>query len=387
MNIVRRWQNFWFRPEPLLNLALARILAVTFQMLTHVWWSPPIDDLPRLGSLQALHEPLALWRFLFRVMGPEWFPPIAFLEGVYWATTFFGLLALVGLKTRVSLSLFTLGWVIQLAHAYSFNEFHHQEAIIIFMLTFLALAPSGHVLSADRLLQRLRKTAAERRFVPSNVLAEASGAARWPFPALVVMFSLIYGSAAYAKAVNGGADWLNGYSLRYYLLQEGLWRNVPFSVGPAQDHPWFSMALSYGSVVFEAIFSLALFFPSLLPLFVLSAIAGHVGIWLVMRADFSEYIVLLLTLLPWAAVVANVKARIEPFLAPRRREVAYNGQCPRCLQSMALMDAFDWLGLFQPRDVHQPGMAEGCRGLAIPRSNAPRRWRLAYQLGHRGARP
>src|SRR5262245_56387098 len=141
MKLWTMWRNYWFRPAPLLNLAIGRVAAVSFQLLNLLWFARPIDDFPAYIQLPHIYKPLALLRAVFRPVSPEWFPPLGTLEAIYWVTVVFGVLALIGLATNVSLGAFAAGSAVIQAYTYSFNEFHHPEAIMAFALVFFALSP------------------------------------------------------------------------------------------------------------------------------------------------------------------------------------------------------------------------------------------------------
>jgi len=358
------WRNYWFRPGPVIDLAIARIAAVGFQLLNFFFWARPSDDFVSFSEQPHLYNPLALLRLVFRPISPDWFPTIGTMEGIYAATVLFGILALVGLATNISLLFFALGSAVLQAHAYSFNEFHHPEAILAFMLAFLALSPSGRALSVDRLILRLRDTIRVRRFTPSRPLEETSDAARWPVLALIWMFSLIYASAGFYKLKAAGLDWLNGYTLRYFLLQDGLRWDIPFSIGPAQ-HQVFALAMSYGSLLFELTFFLTILFPVLVPVYAVLGVLAHIGIWELMRAGFWEFLVLYLALVPWTRVLSAARQALEPAAARRRMEMIYDGECFLCLRSMAVIDSLDWLDLVRPSAFQNEGVKERCAKLGI----------------------
>lgn len=363
-SLVRGWRNYWFRPAPVLNLAVARIAAAGFVVFNLLVTWRPIDDYTSALQPAHLYHPLALLRLVFRPISPEWMPPAGALEILYWVTVVFGVLALIGLATNVSLGVLAFGNAVMVAFEYSFNEIHHPEAIMAFALVFLALAPSGRALSVDRMLSRLRQTIRNRRFVPSKPLDETSPAARWPILALLWIFSLVYASAAYYKFRVAGLDWMNGYTLRYFLLQDGIRWDIPLSVSLAQNHV-FAVVMSVGSLAFEATFFLTLIFPSVVVFYAIAGLLVHVGIWELMRAGFWEYMVLYFAVIPWTAALGAARARLAPGVARRRMEMVYDGECFLCLRSMTVIDALDWIHFVRPSAFQDEGVAARCAALGI----------------------
>ena len=83
-------------------------------------------------------------------------------------------------------------------------------------LGILAFAPVGRVLSVDALLRRRRSPTP----APS-ILSQEHELAGWAIHLVQWLLVLIYLSAVFSKLVFvGGLDWLNGYTLQYYLIQE-----------------------------------------------------------------------------------------------------------------------------------------------------------------------
>jgi hypothetical protein len=71
------WQRYWFRPAPLLDLAVVRIAAVALQLVMLATATSPevlrtYADLP-----QDLFQPLEMYRILTWPLGSPYFPSFA----------------------------------------------------------------------------------------------------------------------------------------------------------------------------------------------------------------------------------------------------------------------------------------------------------------------
>ena len=146
--------------RPVVDLALARIAIVAFQLLHLV---------------RAEH-----------LLGPD----AAQLLGVHRATVAVGALALVGLATNTSTLLFLAGNLFLQASLGS------PGGLLTVGLAVLALSPSGRVLSLDSLLRRtwLRLRGRPSRH-PDGLLQESDFAA-WPLRVLQWWCALAYAAAA-----------------------------------------------------------------------------------------------------------------------------------------------------------------------------------------------
>jgi predicted DCC family thiol-disulfide oxidoreductase YuxK len=305
---------------------------------------------------------------------------MGFLEAVYWITIVFGALAILGILTNLSLAVFAAGSTMMQAYAYSFNDFHHGEAVMALGLVFLALSPSGRLLSVDRLVSRLRETIRNRAFVPLLSLEETSDAARWPVLAMLWILALIYASAAFYKLKFAGLEWMNGHTLRYYLLQDGLRWSRPAGLALAH-HQTLAVLMSIGSLLFELTFCLTLVFPSIVWAYVTAGIVMHIGIFELMHANFWEFVAMYALILPWTVGFAFLRRRMEPRVAPRRMEMVYDGECFLCLRSMTVIDALDWLGFVRLSPFQDADVARRCERLGITPADTRRELHLLLPDG------
>ena len=280
-----RWNAWWFPPSSTLHLAICRIVAVLAQL---VWFYPDLGE--HVNLLQKNHEfiePQLITRILAAVFSRDaFFSPSMFIA-LYWVTFAFGILALVGLFSRLSLFLFATGTWIFVAHLFSYGDRHHTEALFAIFLMLLALAPSGERLSVDAALRRRTGVSG----------AETSELAIWPLKLMLVLLSLTYLSAGMAKMLHSGLRWMNGYTLQGHTLADALSRGYPIGVWLAQQHT-IAVLLSIFTIVFELFFWVSLLVPRRwVPGFLMLALLFQVGLYVTGGYDFFQHMVLLVLLL------------------------------------------------------------------------------------------
>jgi uncharacterized membrane protein YphA (DoxX/SURF4 family) len=285
---LERWNAYWFPTTTTVHLAVCRIVAVAAQLF---WFRPPLEEQIRLvESNRTFIDPQVLIRAIAAVVPRHVLFTPAGLTVLYWVTALAGLMALIGFFTRTSLLVFALGTWFFVAHRYSYADIHHPEAVFCIFLLALAFAPSGASLSIDALLRR-------QRAAGQTVTAFAdSDMAMWPLKLGQVLMALTYFSTGLTKVVFGGLDWINGYTLQGYLLQDGLRRNLPLGLWVAQHHT-LCVLLSIFTVVFELSFFVSLIVPRTAPFFLLNALLFQLGLLVTAGHEFYPHMTVLLLLL------------------------------------------------------------------------------------------
>jgi predicted DCC family thiol-disulfide oxidoreductase YuxK len=385
--ILRAWTGYWFRPAALLDLAVLRIVLVAFQLQFMARWIYR-EDLRQVSGLPAtLFEPTLLVHLVTGPLGRE---PLSATTvfALYGVCMLAGVLALVGLWTRVSLTSFALGSVYLQAFLYSFGDFHHPEAVVHIALVALALGPAGAVLSLDDLRRRLRRNAGAGRFEPFDPTRPISEDAAWPRLLIIWVLSLVYFSAGLSKVTitngllvesNAALDWLNGFTLQWILVRDGLLWNNPLGVWVAQFHG-LALLLSWGTVAVELLFPLVIVFPRLALPLVGGAAMMHLGIYVLQWTAFFQYYALYFAFFPiarWTAWAAERARRRWP----GKLEVLYDGRCPLCIRSATALQYFDVLDRLGFTDLEsvRPGEAELRPG--ITREQARREMHLVAPDG------
>ncbi len=286
---IDRWNAYWFPRTSTVPLAICRILMVAAQL----YW---------LGPTMAEHYNLLSKNPTF--IDPQWvirgvaaviprhvlFTPSGF-HALYWVAVVSGVLAIVGLFTRLSLFVFALATWIFVAHLYSYADIHHPEAVFSILLMLLPFAPSGDSLSIDAWLRRRTLGAADR-----TAPAGQSDMAMWPLKTAHALMALTYFSTGLTKMVFGGVAWMNGYTLQGYLLADGLRRNLPLGLWVAQHHT-LCVLLSIGTVIFELFFFVSLIWPRTAPFFFVNALLFQTGLLLTAGHKFYPHMFVLVLLL------------------------------------------------------------------------------------------
>jgi hypothetical protein len=294
---VRRWFDawnaYWFPRTDTRTLGVVRILAVGVHLL---WFLPTFASLPEQINLleknREFIEPQVVIRALAAVVPREAFFTPRVFTALWLLTLVAGVLALVGFFTRTSLFVLVLGSWILIAHKYSYGDLHHAESLFAIFLLLLVFAPSGQSLSVDAYIRR-------RRHAGSNTLAQAesqSEMAMWPLKLAHVLLAMTYFSTGATKLIGGGLRWMNGYTLQSYTFQDAMTRDLPIGIWLSQ-HYWLAVGLSVFTILFETFFFVSLLVPRVAPLFFLTGIFFHLGLFLTGGHPFFPHIVLLLLLL------------------------------------------------------------------------------------------
>jgi hypothetical protein len=297
------WQRYWFRPAPLLDLAVARIAAVALQLVMLATATSP-EVLRTYAELpQDLFQPLEMYRILTWPLGSPYFPSFEVLQGAWYVAVLSGVLALLGLATNVSLAVFALVNVFLQAFLYSFGDLHHREAVMMIALGALAISPAGGVLSIDGLWRRRAEDG-----TPIPLAERQSHFALWPLLLVQWIFVLMYLSAVISKTINGGGEWDNGFTLQYYLIQDGIRCDSPLALWLAQHHGLI-LLMQWFVLLFQASFVLAALFPRLRWIYVPMGLGLHIGIYLTLEAPFFQWIVLYAVFIPWSRVLPMLRER------------------------------------------------------------------------------
>lgn len=334
--MTKHWNAYWFRPVPTANLAMARIIIVGVQLLLLALgnfytfnWFTELAALP-----DFLYKPLPVVRLLTLPFGSEFRPSIDVLLPIYGLTLVFGLLAFIGYKTNFSLALFAMGSLFLQAFSYSFGEMHHPEGIFIMAIFMLALSPSGKVLSVDALLRQRRLNPKRTLAEFFNVMDEKNPFARWPLLMSQWLLALAYLDAAVSKLSGAGFDWVNGYTLQFYLVRDGTLRDSEFASWLSEHHV-LSMLLSWQTIVFQGTFFLVLIFPKLARVYVPMALSLHVGMCLTGIACFWQFMALYVVFIPWVSIFKALSQRFPFPPASRMTQEAHSSAASRAIAESA----------------------------------------------------
>jgi predicted DCC family thiol-disulfide oxidoreductase YuxK len=306
--IIGKWKRYWFRPTSLGYLAITRIVCVGLQLWLLV---TRVDyNWERFRTLSVLpnsvYDPLPLLR-LFLLPWGDARPSYEAAITVHVITFAVGALAFLGFKTNASLLIFATGNTFLMALSYSFGDLHHPEALMIMTLWALALSPAGRALSLDDVIS---KGAAWSRAKAQCL--KKSRFATWPLLTAQFLIAIIYLDAAVRKLWWSGLDWVNGYTLQYYLINDGISKGSQIAVWLGQQHT-VAWVLSWMSLVFEATFFLVLFWPSLLWLYLPLGAGFHIGNGIAGVAWFPQFLAAYVVFLPqlvtsWGKLAPRVRS-------------------------------------------------------------------------------
>jgi hypothetical protein len=311
MKLRSLWNGFWFSDAPYFDLAVLRVIVVGTQLFYIL--NEQFSDLTYVYSLpHSAYAPLPVLR-AFLALGGAAAPSEQFTFAVYGLTLLCGFAALLGLLTNISLSLFAIGCLFLQAFVFSFQQYHHPEAILLLALFALALGPTGKVLSLDSLLRRRRLGAYAR--VP--LLTYSGEFAGWPVRFIQCLFPLVYISAAVAKIAYNhySLDWANGYTLQYYLIQDHIRKDIPLAMWASQFHVLIFLS-QFVILTYQCTYWLVVPWPKLRWIYLPLGLAFHLANYLILYAPFPQWIALLSVYIPWAAAarrLANSQIAVPAF--------------------------------------------------------------------------
>jgi vitamin K-dependent gamma-carboxylase-like protein len=304
------WDRFWFASQSVSTLAVIRI---AYGLLLLGWAGAIGGDLLAFfsneGILPTPPDPLGpgAWGLLGTFSGN------GAVVVAYSALVVSALMLTLGLQTRVAA---VVAFVTVLALMRR-NPWVLDSGDLLIQGTafYLALAPSGAALSADRWLAT-RNGKGEFWAFPRR--------APWVLRLLQVQLSILYLSAFWQKT--GGEKWRDGTAVSYALQLGDLQRL------PVPDELTTSVlvtnVLTFGTLAVELALGILVWNRTLRPWVLLAGVALHLGIDYAIRVGFFSYAVLLLYLafIPpermdrWLTAVRNRLARL-----PFRKRVTATG--------------------------------------------------------------
>lgn len=300
--VIRAWNNYWFPDAPLLDLAILRIIAIGTQ-LGLMLFDPRygLEHLAKMANVpDAFYRPLNFFQPVIVLLGGHRIT-VPEMQTVQVVTIVIGIFALIGLFSRVTIFLFALGCAIIQLWILSHGDIHHPEAAMVIALALLALAPSGAVLSVDAWLKRETRKMGFRR-----QLLTTSREAKWVVLMVQWFFGLMYLSAFWAKLSTGNLQWANGYTLQYYMAQDGARWDSLLGTWMSQFH-WLNFLGQWGILLFQGTFFISLLIPILKWIYVPAGMLMHIGIYLTLEAPFFQWSALYFVFVPWTAMLILMK--------------------------------------------------------------------------------
>jgi predicted DCC family thiol-disulfide oxidoreductase YuxK len=337
VSLLARADRYWFAPARLRDLAYMR-MAIVLVLLLGVLWPGALDEQLRSATLPAeWFLSLPMLKVLLLPLGWGARPGPATLTVVWIVCGTAGLFALAGAHTRASLATFAVTSTILIVNQYTYGTVHHPEAAAVIMMWALVFTPCGAELSVDAMRARVAASRTREEFIPRGP-HQLSPDARWPMRLAQWLLVCVYLSAGLSKLVVAGPAWLNGYTLSYYFLLDGVNNRLPLTLALAHL-TWFGAVCATGALVFELTFVLCVLVPRLSPPYLAAGTALHTGIWLLMRPPFFQFMAL------YVAFAEPVRAEWRRVRGEGREErvwtLVYDGYCPLCIRTMTQLDALD----------------------------------------------
>lgn len=309
VNIKRTLHDSWFSPDaPVFDLAVVRILVgvfVSFNLLAF----------KMSGVAFAVGKPDESWDpiWVMRILNLGLSRPDEIVVYVFfWIATLGAIGLLVGLLTNLSAFMAGIGHLYITGYAYSFGHVHHPEAVMIFALFALALSPCGKILSLDYLLW-WRKSLPNGQVIVDIVDHRAG----WPLKLIMFFFVLMYLSAVQSKILREG-EWLNGITLQWYLVKDGILWDSPLAVWLSTQH-YLIYALQYLVYFLQSTFLIAVLFPKTRWFYVPVGLCFHLAIYFLLKAPFFYWWALYAVFIPWRRIVVRLTTPIaQPGQIERR---------------------------------------------------------------------
>ena len=211
----------------------------------------------------------------------------------------------IGLYTRVAYAVVALGmtaWILVWIESQHSNA--HGWLPTLVMVVCLIPVPWGAGLSVDEAIRRRRGRGRD-----SSVRGKIYGYAVW-LPGLIL--GTVWASAAYSKLESSGPAWILGGAVKYHWVIDAATAPVDWGLWVASHH-WAAVVMSFCGVFFEAIFIVSVFLkpgPWRAAL-ASTGLALLVGFYLFHNVHWwTWWLVLLSFIVPWAALLDVVRARV-----------------------------------------------------------------------------
>ena len=269
MNLVRRWQAFWFPPVPVRRLAAFRVVMTAYAFFD-VWLvSAFVSRYSRVDD--EFYKALILLRPLPR-LNPD------LTSAVYAVLVVSLALALVGCFTRPALWIAAPLYLWWWATYYSFGAVHHGRIAVVAALFLLAVSPSGRAYSVDSWQARRR---AARQGAPSPPADQRDELAGWALRVMMVLVVGAYVLAAYSKLRVTGPGWVRGGALEAVMIKNG----TPAAMLLVR-HIWLVYAMAALTLLLESTAWLLFFRGRIRDTYVVAAVLFHIGTLVVLNISF-----------------------------------------------------------------------------------------------------
>jgi uncharacterized membrane protein YphA (DoxX/SURF4 family) len=261
-SLAEGWNAFWYTPADPTLLGVLRILTGLMLLYTHAVWGLALTDFfgPDSWLNEGLVRTMQAQTFSYSLW---WLVPYKWIWPAHALSMVILALFTVGYRTRVTS---VLSLIVLVSYAHRVPEALFGLDQINGMLTlYLAIGPSGSMLSVDRWLRTRRSSTPS----PAPPSVGANVAQRL----IQVHMCIIYFFAGTSKLQ--GPSWWNG---------EALWRAVSnleyqsFDLTWLAWHPKLVNLFTHTAILWEVFFCVLIWIPRLRPLVLAMAVALHMGI-------------------------------------------------------------------------------------------------------------
>ena len=303
------WNTFWHRESSGINLAICRIVVIGSCLL---FFFPPLQThIELLRYNTSFTTPQHVQQLAAAVIGEEHLRSVATYTAIHWFTVTAGILAVVGLFTRVSSGVFAIGYLLLVTHRWSYGgamqigpvkPVDTLNAIFFLILPFSAC---GFRLSLDAWIANCLCKAAGKRRATRTLNAD------WALKLTGIVIAMVYANTAWCKFVNGGLMWFNGYAVRDMNFVRGVTLDLPGALWISQ-HLTLCQMISVLVVGFELLFVTGLIWRRLLPFWLICAGLFHLCTYFFYRTHFHflSWIILYVVYVDFEVLMKTVARRL-----------------------------------------------------------------------------
>jgi predicted DCC family thiol-disulfide oxidoreductase YuxK len=370
---VKGWNDFFFSPQDPTPVGLMRIAAGLLAFWSLFVFGLDLNDYfgstgwAEPGVIRAFGRPLT-WSFWFLV-------PDGWLRAAWCGCLFILMLFTLGIFSRITA---VLSWVIVVStvHRVPIALFGFDQVLSASLLYLAVTASSGEAVSLDRFVRRWRQARAHASIVRPTRHKEgtrlpigpdlpgvpaATTSANLALRLVQIHVVLIYAMAGLAKLQ--GPSWWTGMAL-WKTMTTGEFAGLDFT--PLAAWPVLINVLTHSSLLLELLYPVLIWVKILRPLMLAGALMLHLGI-AVVSPGLAEFALAMLTanlaFVSGTWLRGLVTGLDQPFL-----RVLYDGACPRCRASVALIMSADPDQVVLPidlttvdvRTIHPELTPEGC---------------------------
>ena len=260
-----RWTAFWFEPADPLPLAVIRCLTGSMLAYSLFVWGLDLtaffasDGLQPVDAIQSLQQGEAIYSLLFAV-SDQW------LSTVHWTCFTIAVLFSLGVLTRITS---VLAFIITVSYSNRVPVANFGlDQILAILCLYLAIGPSGAVLSVDSWLRKKWKP--DRG--ATHILPKLS-TARTALRLIQVHLCVVYFWAGFAKLK--GESWWTGEAM-WQVIANGEYQTMDLTW--MAWVPWLPYLLAHVIVAWEVSFCFLVWNPRLRPFILAIGTGMHLGI-------------------------------------------------------------------------------------------------------------